>query len=199
MRVLLLLVLAAAVINVPFAVTRIRSRTGAKPLNSLRFSGANTPKTWPASTPHKEPWSAPTNWEEWRAFGYREYHVTSGGPRFTMQVQFLGWPLGVVEHKQMWWNWDDPTLEGPEPNPAPTLRPLGLVVNPLLVGGVAFACLFGPRIAFVVVRRVLRLSRRQCANCGYAIRTKSPICPECGAKLRRPDGVSEAEAARRGH
>jgi hypothetical protein len=70
-----------------------------------------------------------------------------------MQAQHLGWPLPVIELKQMWWNWNDPTLNGPEPDPAPTLMPAGLLINPLLLGGGVWLVTVLPAAVFVLARR----------------------------------------------
>ncbi len=56
-----------------------------------------------------------------------------------MTVQRYGWPLSVLERKMMWWDWSDPTLNGPESSPSPALLLPGLILNPLIV---AVALLF---------------------------------------------------------
>ena len=187
LRALLILVLVAAAVNVPFAVARLRSRTGKRPSNRLILQGPAAARPWPAATPHWQPWPTPNQFEEYRAFGIREYQVhapgaTAGQNGFQMEVQMTGWPLPVLEQKQMWWNWNDPKLKGPEPDPALLLRPDGLVFNPVILGTAAFVCLVGPHAAFIVLRRALRRKLGCCIDCGYQIRTDSKKCPECGAK-----------------
>ncbi len=159
---LVVLVLIAASINVPFAITRIRSRTGKRPGQSLYFRGAEAgARGWPAKTPHDRPWTGPTSITAWSSFGYREYDARVPNPTenmngFSMEVQHLGWPFPVIEIKQMWWNWDDPALQGPEPDPRPTLMPLGLVVNPLLVVTPVWFLLFLLPLALIMARRATR-------------------------------------------
>ncbi|MEZ6318245.1 MAG: hypothetical protein R3B49_05735, partial [Phycisphaerales bacterium] len=109
-------VLIVALVNVPFAVTRIRSRTAPRPRYTIDLRGPSAaPKGWPARTPHAEPWPDPVSWARYGAFGYRHYDVRWSNPvqgrnGFTMDLEVYGWPLGVLEQKQMWWDWDDPAL-----------------------------------------------------------------------------------------
>lgn len=193
-RLLLILVLLAAAVNVPLAVTFIRSRNAPRPASTM-VHREETPKQWPASTPHAEPWPAPNNWSEQRAFGYREYNVFGVRPEpqrgrngFQMTVQSLGWPLPVLEKKQMWWDWNDPALKGPESDPRTSVRIEGLILNPLILGGGAFVILRGRWLLVTLLRRARRRRGHCCMSCGYPIRTPSPRCSECGRPVTpRPD------------
>ena len=182
---LLVIVLLAAMVNVPFAMTKIRSRTAARPADSLRYDGPEAAQRgWPSRTPHDVAWAAPNYRLEWSGFAYREFDVRSPSPEagvngFSMTSQRLGWPLPAVELKQMWWDWDDPALEGPEPDPRPQLVPLGVVANPLLVGVPLWVLLFGLPYLIVLARRIVRARRGRCAWCGFEM-GDSELCPECG-------------------
>lgn len=183
---LVVIVLLAAAVNVPFALTRMRPTSGAFPPATVFLDGQEAAaKGWPSSTPHDVAWSAPEDWQLTPAFGFRRYWVSApalkdGGGNFLMDVQHLGWPLPAIEVKQMWWDWGDPRLSGPESNPAPALVPLGVVVNPVLVGvPVWVVCVLLP-MTVVVLRRVVRARRGRCAWCGFDTRGLK-ICPECGA------------------
>jgi hypothetical protein len=89
-------------------------------------------------------------------FGVRVYNVVSRAETpngVYMQAQHLGWPLPVIELKQKWWNWNDSALNGPEPDPAPTLMPAGLLIIPLLLGGGVWLVTVLPAAVFVLARR----------------------------------------------
>lgn len=189
---LLLILLCLAAINVPYAVTKIRSRTGAWPVVSSDVRGpAAAVLGWPSSVPHDRPWSKPSYHITHKAFGFREYDVRAdptneGVNGFSMSVQKLGWPLPVIEIKQMWWDWDDPSLKGPEPDPRPSLVPLGLVANPVLVGLPVWLLLVVAPLMLILTRRVYRARGGDCAWCGYA-EVGDGVCPECGPQV--PPGV----------
>ncbi len=182
---LLVIVLLAAMVNVPFALTKIRSRTAARPPNPRVYDGREAAqRSWPSRTPHDVAWSDPNYRMEWSGFAYREFDVRSPSPEagvngYSMTTQLLGWPLPVIELTQMWWDWNNPTLDGPEPDPRPRLVPLGLVANPLLVGVPLWALLFGLPYLIVLARRVVRVRRGCCAWCGFEM-GDSELCPECG-------------------
>lgn len=190
----LLCVAVAAAINVPLAVILIRSRSTPRPRMSI--PRADIPKRWPAATPHSRPWTEPTSWDEGGAFGYRGWNVISASTQpgqngFQMQLEQMGWPFPVIEIKQMWWDWDDPALKGPENDPRPTLVIAGLILNPLLLGTGAFVVLDLP-LFVTFARRRRRRARGECMHCGYPIRTPSPICPECGNAV----AIRESSSAR---
>jgi hypothetical protein len=182
---LVLICLTAAAVNVPFAVTKVRSRTGTVQSRTTDVRGAAAgPLGWPSSVPHDQGWPDPTYHITRRAFGYREYEVntpstTDGENGYSMAVQHLGWPLPVLEMKQMWWNWNDPALKGPEPDPRPSLMALGLVANPLLVGVPVWGAVVVLPVAVLVFRRAGRLRRGDCPWCGYEL-AAGQMCPECG-------------------
>jgi hypothetical protein len=181
----LMFVLVVGVLNVPIAVTQMRSRTAPRPRTTVQLRGDSAPAQWPAATPHPAPWPRPTYWLERRAWGYREYDVRTEGAEggsvgFIMNVRHTGWPLPVIEQKQMWWDWNNPALTGPEPDPRPAVLVSGLILNPLLVGTAAF-CLLHAGPSWVLLRRRARLlDLGRCLGCGYLIRTESARCPECG-------------------
>lgn len=182
---LVVLVLLAAVVNVPFAITKIRSRTTPWPVQHEQLDGPEaTAKGWPVSTPHDRVWAEPESRSSWSAFAYEEFHVSSPNPEsgangFGMEVQRLGWPLAVVEIRQMWWDWGDPALEGPEPDPRPQLVPTGLVFNPLIVGGSLWLVLCVLPMAARVMRRGVRGRSGRCVWCGFEVEDLE-VCPECG-------------------
>jgi hypothetical protein len=193
---LVLFVLIGAIVNTPFAVGRLRSRMALPIRPRLQLQGPAAAKPWPAATPHAKAWPAPDSWSESAAFGYRHYDVRASAPApgvngYSMDLQLYGWPLPVLEQKQMWWNWGDPALSNPatglpEPDPAIRLLPIGLVVNPLVIGIGAFAVLIGPWILFVAIRQRLRSRVGGCPFCGYPVGV-SPVCTECGRTLISSD------------
>ena len=182
---LLVLVLLTAAVNVPFALTKIRSRTGAYPAQSEDvWLEEAAEKGWPVRTPHDRVWDAPESWTKWSGFGYREYDVRAPAPAsgengFGMMVQLVGWPMPVIEIREMWWNWNDPALQGPEPDPRPQLVPMGLVFNPLIVGGGAWVLVGLLPLLVRVGRRVRRGRRGLCVWCGFDS-SGLELCPECG-------------------
>lgn len=197
--VLILLLLAA--VNVPFAVTRIQARMTSPPTRVVVFQGtAAAGQGWPTGFPVGHAWPAPDSVIVRRAFGIRTYDArttppASGVNGFSMAVQHLGWPLPVIEIKAMWWDWNDPALGdpangGPEPDPRPRLMPLGVALNPVLVGVPLWLVLLVAPIAIVRMHRrwlARRWARRgACPNCGYA-EVGDGVCPECGPQV--PPGV----------
>lgn len=186
---LVVIVLLAAVVNVPFAVTRIRSRTAPQPPIAVDLRGpAAAPSGWPVRPPHDFAWPDPNYRVENHAFGFREFHVTApgateGAGRFSLQAQHLGWPLPVIEIRQFWWDWNDPALEGPESDPRPSLLPLGLVANPILVGVPVWIVVAVLPAGAIALRRWARAWAGRCQRCGYSL-TGVSECPECGPEPR---------------
>jgi hypothetical protein len=183
---LALFILIAAAVNVPCALSFMRSRTTKGQLPMAILQDAKV-RQWPAETPHKDPWPAPDFWWEGGVFGCRVYDVRArptedGAGAFSMSVQHLGWPLPVIEEKQMWWDWNDPSLNGPESDPAPSLLLPGLVLNPLILGGAAWIVFVLPWLALLIGRRWSRHRRRRCMACGYPV-GRSPVCTECGGAV----------------
>ena len=183
----LVLVLLAAAINVPLAVSRWRPHR-ATPIPRPPLQGAAAARPWPSSTPHATAWPTPEYWSEWRGFGWRRYDVGTSGSSpgtngYQMKVEQFGWPLPVIEHKEMWWDWNNLALAGHVPDPTPRLLSAGLVLNPVMVGTGASAILLAPWLVWVLVRRTRRRSRDECARCGYPIGV-SPVCTECGQVVR---------------
>jgi hypothetical protein len=181
------MVLVAAAVNGPVAVLFSKDKRFSPPASSVVRKPV-VRATWPASTPHDRAWPPPSSWDEARGFGWRYFNVlsppTSANQNgFSMTVRLAGWPLPVIEDKQMWWNWSDPTLAGPVPDPAISLRWSGVVLNPLIVSGGAFLLLAGAPMSAIIARRAGRRRKGQCSSCGYPAGV-SAVCTECGAALR---------------
>ena len=182
---LLVMVLIVAAVNVPFALTRMLPTSGAFPPATVFLDGPEAAeKGWPSSTPHDVAWSDPEDWQLTPSFGFRRYWVSApplqeGKNGFVMDVQHLGWPLPAIEVKQMWWDWGNPQLSGPESNPAPTLVPLSVVVNPILVGVLLWGGCFLLPCGLMVLRRAMRARRGHCVWCGFDA-SELAVCPECG-------------------
>lgn len=182
---LMVLVLLCASINVGFALTKMRSRTGLYAPQQISVEGPEAASMgWPSATPHQHAWPPPESLTRWSSFGFVESHAYKsnaepGRNGYSMQVQHLGWPMPVIELKQMWWDWDDPALQGPESDPRPMLIPTGLVANPILVGVPLWLIVCASPVLILWVRRYLRARKGLCAWCGFEIEDQS-LCPECG-------------------
>jgi hypothetical protein len=197
--VLVLLVLIVAALNVPWSLTLMRSPTDVNQVPTTHATGEAAARPWPSRTPHDVPWPAPDYYSRGKAFGVRTYHVmastrTPGTNGFSMQAQHLGWPLPVIERKQMMWDWGNASLNGPESDPRPLLMPLGLVVNPLIVGGAAWMVLVLPWLVLIVFRRAWRRRAGCCLECGYPIGVHD-CCTECGAAVCVPRPPVAADLA----
>ncbi|MFI4897854.1 MAG: hypothetical protein ACIARR_08515 [Phycisphaerales bacterium JB059] len=195
----LFLVLVVAAVNVPLALSLTRSRTTPPPEKSLMLNGAEAAAMpWPSAAPHADPWPELHYWQRQWAFGYNHYDARAPGPdpganSFAMDVTHLGWPLPVIEHKQMWWDWDNAALSGPESDPAPRLLLRGMIGNPLMVGTLVFvlACLVP--FSLIVMRRLWRARGGDCPWCGYTLGDGS-LCPECGRESTRSAGPPTGRA-----
>lgn len=186
---LMIVVLIAAAANVPIAVSKIRSRTTPQGTRVVDCRGVEAARRgWVVRTPHEQDWSPPDRWMKWARLGFREYNVSAssteeGRNGYSLELQHLGWPLPVLERRQMWWDWNNPALEGPEPDPRPRVLPLGFVLNPLFVGLPFWLLVFGLPFVFVIARRAWRARGGDCPWCGYE-GVHDLTCPECG-----PDGA----------
>ena len=183
-------ILVAAILNVPFAVTRlVHLRTPSSNPGGFREKD-DIPSRWPSATPHDEPWPAPTSWNEWRAFGTRRVDASWRSPvenrnGFSMNTFIYGWPLPVLEHKQMWWDWSNPALKGPDHTIPTHIRFVGLILNPIIIGGGGYLLLIAPPLAFMIGRRLERRRQGLCTRCGCDMcGTESNICPECDTPRR---------------
>ena len=155
-------------------------------------------KDWVVSTPHETEWPPPESWVMSASFGYRHYDIRASGTEpgkngFSLDATLLGWPLPVIEHKQMWWDWGNPSLSGPEPDPAPKLLLRGLIGNPLLIGTLVFVPLVLTPYALIVARRAWRTRGGDCPWCGYELRDLDR-CPECGRDAIRSAGPPSGTA-----
>ena len=183
----LVLVLLAAVVNVPWAVSMWRWARGPMAPNQLRPRQVTGSDLWPAPTPHAGAWPPPTDWSEVREFGYTRFDVRTrssqaGRNGYAMDVNQYGWPLPVIRDMQMWWDWNDPTLNGPIPDPPPHLLWRGVILNPLMLGTAAFVVAVVPIAIIAISRRAWRRHGGQCDQCGYPIGV-SAVCTECGAPV----------------
>lgn len=180
-----MILLFLAAVDVPYAVTKIRSRTG--PVAVLMVDardGEAAARGWVARTPHADPWPEPETWQMHGRFGQREYDIRWQNPDpntngYSLRLQRLGWPLPVIEIKQMWWDWNDPALQGPESDPAPRLMARGVVGNPLIVGVPLWLVFVVLPLGARLHERRKRASRNDCVWCGYEAGGLA-VCPECG-------------------
>ncbi|MBX3321882.1 MAG: hypothetical protein KF757_02710 [Phycisphaeraceae bacterium] len=135
--VLVLLVLLASVVNVPFAVTRLPAEGERPPNQTYLDRDQSSKRGWPSSTPHAQRWPAPTVWIRHGHLGYAELDVrsqTEDEESISMTVKHAGWPLPVVEWKTMRWDDSNAQWQGAEKLPRPRLLLRGLIGNPLIVG-----------------------------------------------------------------
>lgn len=197
--------LIAAAVNVPFAVSRVVVLGSGSPRGATPLSDDDIPETWPIQTPHAEPWPAPTSWSEHRSFGKSYFHIGSSSTEpikssFSMLLRRTGWPLPVLEHYQMWWDWDSPALEdvpGIDSDPPMHLMPAGLIANPIIVGTGTWILIVAGFLLTVVRRRAKRLRKGLCLKCGYDLAGLQEqnhsgllICPECGTSRDEPEGAT---------
>jgi hypothetical protein len=193
--ILLVLILAAAAINVPAAMLMMPWLRN--PLQGRKFDVESPAvnRSWPVATPHPQPWPAVTLWMEGRWFGVTfidAKHTENGDAPGQLQsthavnVIAAGWPLRCIAHVQYRWVWHDPALQIPHAqeraDPGLVLRPVGLVLNPIIVGGGLWLLLFGVPIGWRRLRGRRRRKQGACPACGYDLRgATSTLCPECGA------------------
>jgi hypothetical protein len=140
---------------------------------------------WPSSTPHEQPWDTPIYWNRTTRFGQWQYSVHAADSEkptqrsYGMRLSQSGWPLPVIERKQMSWKRDTPSLEGPEQDPPASLLYGNLLLDALILGGGLWLAVFGPVSIFVIWRRISRTLQGHCTFCGYDM-TGFEQCPECG-------------------
>jgi hypothetical protein len=180
---LVLMLLIAAAVNVPWAVTFMQSRESVRNVPMATVSGEEARRDWPSRPPHEGGWPRPEYWSEGSIFGCRVYDVRAAEGPFNMSVHHLGWPLPVIEQKQMLWDWNNPALAGPESDPSPSLVLRGLVLNPIMLGGGAWVVLVLPYVGAVIATRRYRRRRGRCLDCGYPAKSGSESCTECGSRL----------------
>ena len=153
---------------------------------SMQITGAAAAaRGWPSSTPHEKPWPSPTSLNVTRAIGVRHFNVFGANPTsisgngYQMTVYQAGWPLPVLERKQMWWDWDDPAMKGPVSDPAPSILYGRLGFSTLILGGGLWLLVFVPLGLWVIGRRVSWTLGGRCTFCGYDM-TGMERCSECG-------------------
>jgi hypothetical protein len=190
--VVLLATLIGAAMNFPVAMWCAKSRMQS-PLVPIA-KNVNGPEAaayaWPAPTPQSTPWPSPSQFTEFRAFGYRRVQVLraaieNGSLQGThsMEVEYTGWPLPCVRRVQMWWPWNDPAwTSSQEPDPKPQVVWSGAIGNPVLLGVSVWLVLVMPFEAFLLIRRRRRYRRRACLGCGYPAGSAG-VCTECGKPL----------------
>jgi hypothetical protein len=192
--VLLALLLVLAAVNPLLAMRYAPSRSvRTNPTRSLTGPAAAA-LGWPARTPHAERWPAPTHYTMDPQSGrtYYQVHGSGIGGRGAYQMQLWRWglPLPVYEQVQMWWDWDDPALQGPEPDPPVRLVWTGVVLNPVIVGVPVWLSTVGVWLLWTTVKRARRALAGRCVFCGYPVGI-GPVCTECGreggaGKLMQP-------------
>jgi hypothetical protein len=180
--VLLVLLLGLAAVNPLVAMAYAPSRS-TRTAGLLLNGRAAASRGWPTWTPQAKPWPAPGYYQRDRQTGRTYYQVTAPGAGgrngFQMQLWRWGLPLPVYEQVQMWWDWDDPAMQGPESDPPARLVWTGVVLNPLVVGVPLWLATVGAWLLWLVVVRVRRRLGGRCAWCGYPAGV-GPVCTECG-------------------
>jgi hypothetical protein len=186
---LVLLLFLVVIVSLIFGIERLPSPRAQISGSQLDLRGpAAGVRGWPSSTPHTKAWPSPQYWVRTTRWGNWYYHVQAPNQTdkdangFSMQLMQSGWPMPVIERKQMWWDWDDPALKGPVPDPSIQILYGRLALNTLLLGGGLWLVVFGPLGLFVVGRRVVWTLRGHCTFCGYDM-TGLEQCPECGWRV----------------
>src|SRR5687767_7575819 len=93
-----LLYFIGAAINVPLAVSFLRSRLGApRTYTELVRGDEAAARGWPSEPPAGKPWPPPDYYWVHRAFGYTDLDVRKELPEIddslTMDLKLMGWPL----------------------------------------------------------------------------------------------------------
>jgi len=201
---LIICLLAGALGSLIFAIHWLPGPMERVSGSRLDLRGADVTIGWLSGTPHPEPWPAPNSWSRSMSFARWEHDIrytANGQSVFSMSLVQAGWPLPAIERKQMWWDWDDPalqTVENTASSPGVLVRPLGLLVNALVVGGGPWLILIGlPLGVLIVCRLIVRANRAmhaRCLACGYEIGDMA-TCPECGAPKPGSDEPRAAQQA----
>jgi hypothetical protein len=181
--ILVLLVLLAAAVNVPWALTRMQQAPMTmKSMSEVALAADPAARRWPQATPASESWPPPLQWMEAREFGRSVSIVLGdtsrrGPPRFRMIVSLFGWPLPVIGDTQLFG-------ETGKVQRRQSLQVAGLALNPLILGGGAWVMLVVlPWIVPMSVRRWWRRRHDRCLDCGYPVGV-SPVCTECGVAVK---------------
>ncbi len=141
---------------------------------------------WPVETPianiwpevdsvHREQWTTASRITAW---GRQDVKTPA---MHQMQIDQYGWPLPVIQSVQFWWPWEDPkyATSGPDETGMLVLW-MNLFTVPASLATVVTSMVVG--IPWLIRRRRARSGR--CVHCGYALRSPSIKCPECGADRR---------------
>jgi hypothetical protein len=184
--VMLILALVAAIVSLLVGWGMMPAPQSSPSGTELRLMGTQAAaRGWPSSTPQDQPWPSPNDWSRNTLSGIWYYKISapnssnSGGNSFSMQLMQAGWPLPVIENKQMWWDWDDPALKGPVPDPAPSILYGRFFLNTAILGGGVWLIVFGPLGVWVIGRRMSWTLQGHCTFCGYDM-VGVERCPECG-------------------
>jgi hypothetical protein len=161
---------------------------GSSQLDLVRLDAVD--KGWPSTTPHQMPWPAPDRWLRQTLVGRWYYSVDAHDPDrpgyslFSMRVLQAGWPFPVIERKQMWWDWNDPNLKGPESAPRFKILWGWLALSVVVFAGGLWLIVFAPLALWTLMIRFERVLRGQCAICG-SDRMGCDKCPECRWQLSK--------------
>ena len=193
-------VLLAAALNGAFAASRLETLRHNTKIPTILRNDEDMPKRWPTPTPHDKPWPTPNDWSEFLAFGNRRYDVSlidsDRHGLFYMRAQVTGWPLPVLLQQSLSWDQTNAAFPGPNDRKPVRLMPLGLILNPIIIGGSAYLLLISPLLAFVIGRRFERRRQGLCTRCGCDMRgIENNICPKRDAPQRAETSDS---AERRG-
>ena len=184
------LVLVAALVNVPLAVSLIEPPRKPLPNSIINVQKPEAvARGWPVRTPHDQPWPEPSQWQADSAwFGHHRITVWARPDAITetthqMQFDEYGWPVPSLRRLSLWWPGNDPAWATTAPRDSGLrLAWAGVILNPLVIGGASWTALVALPWAVVILRRVIRRRRGLCIRCGYDLTglDDGAVCPECG-------------------
>ncbi len=92
----------------------------------------------------------------------------------------FGWPWPVLRQVRLWWPWKDPQWAASGPTDTSyVFQWKGLILNPLLLGSIAWLAILGYPWLVIEARRRWRRRRGLCVQCAYPL-MGAATCPECG-------------------
>jgi hypothetical protein len=172
------ILVASALCNVVFAM--VRSREDPRLMNGgVRVSGPATGRGWPAAAP--DGWPSPDVLDVTTTFGATvtdSFAGSGGAVTHAMEIREFGWPFPALRAVRLMTQTAaarSPTVT--ESGLAPAWS--GLLLNPLLVGGLLWLTLAAPVSFLVWYRGWSRTVRGACGRCGYTV-GNGRVCPECG-------------------